>query len=101
MVAGATAYETWDGSVQGGSWTKAAAPLESNAYDVASMQFAIHYMFEEEARAKTLFDDVGAALRPGGVFVATTIDARCSATARTSLPTPAKVRSSCRPPLSP
>ena len=43
------------------------------------MQFALHYLFETEARAEMLFDDVGAALKSGGAFVATTVDARALA----------------------
>lgn len=40
------------------------------------MQFALHYMFEEEARARHFFQLVAHHLRPGGSFIATTVDAR-------------------------
>ncbi len=40
------------------------------------MQFALHYMFEDEARARRFFQAVGRHLRPGGTFIATTVDAR-------------------------
>jgi hypothetical protein len=40
------------------------------------MQFALHYMFEDEGRARRFFQAVGRHLRPGGTFIATTVDAR-------------------------
>lgn len=40
------------------------------------MQFALHYMFEDEGRARRFFQAVGRLLRPGGAFIATTVDAR-------------------------
>ncbi|KAH8070214.1 mRNA (guanine-N7-)-methyltransferase [Aureococcus anophagefferens] len=53
------------------------------------MQFAIHYMFETRPRAEALFRDLGLALRAGGRFVATTIDALPLAPGRrTTLETP-------------
>ena len=40
------------------------------------MQFALHYMFEDEGRARRFFQALGRHLRPGGAFIATTVDAR-------------------------
>lgn len=45
-------------------------------FDIASCQFAIHYMFQSEAKAHHFFAEVAAHLRPGGEFIATTIDCR-------------------------
>jgi mRNA (guanine-N7-)-methyltransferase len=43
---------------------------------VASIQFALHYMFESEGRARRFLSAVARHLRPGGCFIATTVDAR-------------------------
>lgn len=43
---------------------------------VVSMQFALHYMFETEARARRFLSLVSSHLKPGGAFIATTVDAR-------------------------
>ena len=45
-------------------------------FDVVSCQFAMHYSFETEARAKDFLGNVAYKLRPGGHFIATTPDAR-------------------------
>jgi len=45
-------------------------------YSIASMQFALHYAFETSSRARQLLQEISALLKPGGVFVATTVDAR-------------------------
>lgn len=44
-------------------------------FDVVSCQFALHYAFATEARARRAIANVAALLRPGGVFVGTTADA--------------------------
>lgn len=56
-----------------GEWTD--VKFEATTFDAASMQFALHYMFETRDRANTFFSDVSKLLRVGGAFVATTIDA--------------------------
>lgn len=40
------------------------------------MQFALHYMFETEDRASAFLAVVARHLKPGGTFIATTVDAR-------------------------
>jgi SAM-dependent methyltransferase len=45
-------------------------------FDVASCQFAMHYMFETRARASRFFDEISRNLRAGGYFIATTMDSR-------------------------
>ena len=43
-------------------------------FDVVSCQFAIHYSFSTEKRARKAFENISKALRPGGHFVGTTVD---------------------------
>jgi SAM-dependent methyltransferase len=45
-------------------------------FDIASCQFAIHYMFESKSKADHFFEQIGNHLRPNGRFIATTIDCR-------------------------
>lgn len=40
-----------------------------------SLQFALHYSFSEEARARRALQNVSSLLRPGGVFIGTIPDA--------------------------
>lgn len=47
----------------------------SETFTAVSCQFALHYMFETEATALTLFRNIAGRLRPGGVFLATVPDA--------------------------
>ncbi|KAH8045552.1 mRNA (guanine-N7-)-methyltransferase [Aureococcus anophagefferens] len=68
LVDGESAFATWDGSCDGGAWSSRPRPLQRDAFHVASMQFAIHYMFETRPRAEALFRDLGLALRAGGRF---------------------------------
>jgi len=55
------------------------APLEQAlggaAFDLVSCQFALHYAFSSERRARRALQNVAAALRPGGHFLGTTADA--------------------------
>ena len=44
-------------------------------FDLVSCQFALHYSFVSEERARAFLRNVSARLRPGGVFVGTTTDA--------------------------
>ena len=58
-------------------WALTASPLSAaDLFDVASCQFAVHYMFQTRAKADFFFAQVGRHLRQGGMFVATTIDCR-------------------------
>ena len=43
-------------------------------FDVVSCQFAIHYSFSTEKRARKAFENISKALRPGRHFVGTTVD---------------------------
>eukprot|EP00241_Pyramimonas_parkeae_P019160 CAMPEP_0114291228 /NCGR_PEP_ID=MMETSP0059-20121206/8370_1 /TAXON_ID=36894 /ORGANISM="Pyramimonas parkeae, Strain CCMP726" /LENGTH=329 /DNA_ID=CAMNT_0001412703 /DNA_START=111 /DNA_END=1100 /DNA_ORIENTATION=- len=45
------------------------------SFDVVSCQFAIHYSFASEARARMAMRNVSMVLRPGGYFLGTTTDA--------------------------
>jgi len=44
-------------------------------YNVASMQFALHYMFTSERACARFFKSVASRLAPGGLFVASLLDA--------------------------
>ncbi|KAH8094403.1 mRNA (guanine-N7-)-methyltransferase [Aureococcus anophagefferens] len=68
LVDGESAFATWDGSCDGGAWSSRPR-RSSDAFHVAPMQFAIHYMFETRPRAEALFRDLGLALRAGGRFL--------------------------------
>ncbi|GAQ81341.1 mRNA capping enzyme family protein [Klebsormidium nitens] len=51
-------------------------PLKDDApFDIISCQFALHYSFSEEARARRALQNVSSLLRPGGVFIGTIPDA--------------------------
>lgn len=59
--------------------TDACSPLSScpgDLFDVASMQFALHYMGQTEKRLRHFLHEVSRCLRIGGMFVATTMDSR-------------------------
>ena len=63
------------------SWSKRIPlPLSDAArnasFDVASCQFAMHYMFETRTKASRFFAEISRNLRPGGYFIATTMDSR-------------------------
>ncbi|RHY28070.1 hypothetical protein DYB32_006284 [Aphanomyces invadans] len=55
-------------------WHRAVPLDHPHSFDVVSMQFAFHYMFCDEARATQFFVTLHSTLRPGGMFIATTID---------------------------
>jgi SAM-dependent methyltransferase len=69
----------WTPSEFGDPWKESregAPALRPGArFDIASMQFAVHYMFQEETRCNTFFGMVAGLLRPGARFLATTPDA--------------------------
>lgn len=48
-------------------------PGGDGAFHLASMQFALHYMFQSLPRARTFFRDLSSWLAPGAQFVATTV----------------------------
>ena len=49
--------------------------LAQKGFDVISCQFAIHYSWSTERRARCAFRNVARLLRPGGHFIGTTVDA--------------------------
>lgn len=50
--------------------------VAGDLFDVASMQFALHYMGQTEARMRRFLHEVSRHLRVGGIFIATTMDSR-------------------------
>ena len=50
--------------------------VETDKFDVVSIQFAIHYMMQTRKRARRFFHTVSSLLEVGGNLIATTIDAR-------------------------
>ena len=48
---------------------------EAEQFDAISIQFALHYLFQSEARALTFFRNISGRLAPGGVFLGTIPDA--------------------------
>lgn len=69
-------WERRDGSIYG-KWEALSSPLsEKDKFDVASCQFAMHYMFQTSKKASHFFAEISRHLAKGGVFVATTIDSR-------------------------
>ena len=49
----------------------------ADLFDIASCQFAMHYMFQSVHKARNFFREISTHLKAGGLFIATTID--CSA----------------------
>jgi mRNA (guanine-N7-)-methyltransferase len=63
-------------------WKVCTPPLlPDETFDVASCQFAMHYMFQTRERAKHFFHNMSRQLKVGATFIATTIDARVVAEA--------------------
>lgn len=48
--------------------------LSGSVFDVVSMQFALHYSFYSEVVARSALKNVSQSLRPGGIFIGTTVD---------------------------
>jgi mRNA (guanine-N7-)-methyltransferase len=48
---------------------------EKETFDVISIQFALHYLFQSETRALTFFQNIAKLLPPGGIFLGTIPDA--------------------------
>jgi ubiquinone/menaquinone biosynthesis C-methylase UbiE len=67
---------TWDASTGESKWSTSIPLSENDKFDIASCQFAIHYMFQTPTRANHFFAEVSRYLRPSGLFIATTIDCR-------------------------
>ena len=56
------------------TWSTAPYAIPPSLFDVASMQFALHYMFESEQRAYTCFSVMFWPSNPAGSLVATTVN---------------------------
>jgi mRNA capping enzyme len=56
--------------------TATAATAEHDVYDIVSMQFALHYMGQTEAKLRKFFRFISDRMRVGAQFIATTADAR-------------------------
>jgi mRNA capping enzyme len=56
--------------------TATAAIAEHDVYDIVSMQFALHYMGQTEAKLRKFFRFISDRMRLGAQFIATTADAR-------------------------
>ena len=50
--------------------------LSKYMFDVVSMQFAIHYLFEDEIKLRTFLQNVSDNLRVGGYFIGTSMDGK-------------------------
>jgi len=48
--------------------------ISKNQFDVVSMQFAIHYLFENEIKLRTFLQNVSDNLKIGGYFIGTSMD---------------------------
>jgi len=48
--------------------------LSKNQFDIVSMQFAIHYLFENEIKLRTFLQNVTDNLKIGGYFIGTSMD---------------------------
>eukprot|EP00602_Paraphysomonas_sp_CaronLab_P013171 CAMPEP_0185042478 /NCGR_PEP_ID=MMETSP1103-20130426/42379_1 /TAXON_ID=36769 /ORGANISM="Paraphysomonas bandaiensis, Strain Caron Lab Isolate" /LENGTH=781 /DNA_ID=CAMNT_0027582563 /DNA_START=146 /DNA_END=2492 /DNA_ORIENTATION=- len=60
-----------------GTWEKRVPlPPSHPKFDIASCQFALHYMFQTKQRALHFMREVSTQLHPGSCFIATTIDSR-------------------------
>ena len=66
--------EVWEATED--RWEKRPLLDEEDTFDCITMQFALHYMFETEGRARRFLQVVAKHLRKGGSFIATTVDAR-------------------------
>lgn len=69
------------GNALRGSWIPRIPLSTADVFDVASCQFAMHYMFQSSAKAHHFLEQVSRHLKPGGVFIATTMDCRVVAEA--------------------
>lgn len=48
--------------------------ISKNQFDIVSMQFAIHYLFENEIKLRTFLQNVSDNLKTGGYFIGTSMD---------------------------
>ena len=57
-----------------GQWSRKIPLSRDDLFDIASCQFAMHYMFQSVQKARNFFREISSHLRAGGLFIATTID---------------------------
>lgn len=71
-----TSFDTYIPATR--EWRKSipCPPESSQKFTLASCQFAMHYMFQDEARANHFFRQVSTNLQLHGVLIATTVDSR-------------------------
>lgn len=50
------------------------AKILDNDYDICQCQFALHYAFETCTQAETMIGNVANKLKPGGIFIGTTVN---------------------------
>ena len=77
LVQSELSVHTWEDSYNPkGTWKKAIPLTESDKFDIASCQFAIHYMFQSEKKAEHFFSEISRHLAPNGLLIASTMDCR-------------------------
>ena len=57
-----------------GQWLKQVPLSVADRFEIASCQFAMHYMFQTVNKARNFFVEISSHLNQGGLFIATTID---------------------------
>lgn len=75
LLSGSTSkLNVWDANDVSRGWHMGSAFSENEHFDVCSMQFALHYMFQSEERLDTFFKSWCPQINEGGYFIATTMD---------------------------
>jgi hypothetical protein len=64
------------GKVPSGQWRNMVPLSINDTFNIASCQFAIHYMFQTQSKANHFFDEVSRHLNIGGQFIVSTMDCR-------------------------
>eukprot|EP01038_Epipyxis_sp_PR26KG_P004115 gene4115-5866_t len=68
-------YHTWKNG-SNSTWNVSIPLTVKDQFDLASCQFAMHYMFQTSIRANHFFAQVSKHLKENGLYVCTTIDCR-------------------------
>jgi SAM-dependent methyltransferase len=63
-------------SLENSNWEEKVPMTSEDLFDVASCQFALHYMFQTIERADHFFSEVARHLKDKGLFIVTTMDCR-------------------------
>lgn len=64
------------GKIPTGQWRNIVPLSVTDTFNIASCQFAIHYMFQSQSKANHFFDQVSRHLKIGGQFIVSTMDCR-------------------------